>query len=60
MSASTQSDRRCASYWLTASKQELRRAYAKQAAEEARYAEEFKNLDRAWLNGLIGDASRLI
>src|SRR5438132_3552837 len=51
-------DRHSADYWLTASKQELRRAYAQEAAYEATRETEFKEEDKRWLDGLIGDALR--
>jgi predicted CopG family antitoxin len=51
-------DRQRADYWLTASKPELRRAYAEEAAYEARRHAEFKQEDAPWLNGLIGDVLR--
>ena len=51
-------DRHRADYWLTASKQELRRAYAQEAAYEATRETEFTEEDKRWLDGLIGDALR--
>jgi hypothetical protein len=51
-------DRHGADHWLTASKQELRRAYAEEAAYEANREAEFKREDQRWLDGLIGDALR--
>src|SRR6266699_1850393 len=43
---------------ITVSKQELRRAYAQEAAYEATRETEFKEEDKRWLDGLIGDALR--
>ena len=51
-------DRHRADYWLTASKQELRRAYAQEAAYEATRETEFTEEDKRWLDGLICDALR--
>jgi predicted CopG family antitoxin len=49
-------DRSHADYWLTAPRQELRRAYAEEAALEASRQAEFEEEGRPWLDGLIGDA----
>jgi predicted CopG family antitoxin len=51
-------DRHRADYWLTASKPELRRAYAEEAVYEATRETEFKQQDERWLDGLIGDVLR--
>jgi len=51
-------DRHRADYWLTASKQELRRAYSEEAAYEAARQTEFNEEDKQWLDGLIGDTLR--
>jgi predicted CopG family antitoxin len=44
-----------AEYWLTASEEEIDRAYAEQAAYEHAHANESKEQDEAWLNGLVSD-----
>jgi predicted CopG family antitoxin len=51
-------DRRHSDYWLTASKQELGRAYSEEAAYEATREARFQQEDEQWLDGLIGDALR--
>lgn len=51
-------DRNSPEYWLSAPERELAAAYAEQAAYETAHADEMKNEDEAWLNGLIGDVLR--
>lgn len=51
-------DRSAPEYWLSAPHRELADAYAEQAAYEADHANEMKEEDEGWLNGLIGDILR--
>ena len=51
-------DRNSPEYWLSASERELGAAYEEQAAYEAARAGDVETQDRAWLDGLIGDALR--